>query len=164
MLCSRNFLDARLSASGIKKPSLKSCTGLLRKMLVQLRVIHGGSCASGCENRRHTGAPMNCSARQFRRATKSTTLTLCVNPAHLEVLTPVAHYARHPTTAGLLTGHCRHGHLLAGDNLVVRGGRRCCRTCEGARDRSRPRRSVTDHLDPARRNGYATSGRTAASG
>ena len=145
MLCSRNFLDARLSASGIKKPSLKSCTGSLRKMLVQLRVIHGGSCASGCENRRHTGAPIELFCAPIPpgyEVDHTCSNTLCVNPAHLEVLTPVAHYARHPTTAGLVTGHCRHGHLLAGDNLVVRGGRRCCRTCEGARDRSRPRRSA----------------------
>ena len=56
MLRSRNFLDVRLSASGIKKPSLKSCTVLLRKMLVQLRVIIGDCRANGCENRRHTGA------------------------------------------------------------------------------------------------------------
>ena len=59
MLRSRNFLDVRLSASGFKKPSLKSCTVLLRKMLVQLRVIIGDCRANGCENRRHTGRQSN---------------------------------------------------------------------------------------------------------
>ena len=38
MLRSRNFLDVRLSASGIKKPILESRAGLLRKRLVQLGV------------------------------------------------------------------------------------------------------------------------------
>jgi hypothetical protein len=54
-LCSRNFLDVRLSASGIKKPILESRAGLLRKRLVQLGVTIGGGRANGCEDRGHTG-------------------------------------------------------------------------------------------------------------
>ena len=55
MLRSRNFLDVRLSASGIKKPSLKSCTGLLCKRLVQFGVIVGDCRTNGSEDLRHTG-------------------------------------------------------------------------------------------------------------
>lgn len=43
-LCQRSFFDVRLSARGIKNPSLKSRAGTIRNRLVQLRrVIIGGS-------------------------------------------------------------------------------------------------------------------------
>ncbi len=58
-LASRNFLDVRLSASGIKKPSLKSRAGLIGKRLVQFGVIIGDCRANGCEDRRHTGCQSN---------------------------------------------------------------------------------------------------------
>jgi hypothetical protein len=72
----------------------------------------------------------------------------CVNPAHLEAVTigenvlrgtgPVAVHARQT--------HCRHGHLLSGDNLIVwatadgRRHRRCrsCRSATARRSRERP--------------------------
>ena len=64
MLRSRNFLDVRLSASGIKKPSLKSCTVLLRKMLLQLRVIIGDLSCQRLETVGTPGRPRSNGQRQ----------------------------------------------------------------------------------------------------
>ncbi len=64
---------------------------------------------------------------------------LCVNPKHLEVVTPRIHSKLHrpPKT------HCPHGHELAGDNLIVRkDGSRSCRECQHNHHRRRS-------LDPA---------------
>jgi hypothetical protein len=57
----------------------------------------------------------------------------CVNPAHLE---PVTH--RENTLRGVggaaenvRKSHCKHGHALTGDNLIVKpNGRRQCRECQ----------------------------------
>lgn len=50
----------------------------------------------------------------------------CVNPAHLEAVTPVENHAR-----GLraLAKFCKNGHLIAGDNEVKREGGHRCRIC-----------------------------------
>ena len=62
---------------------------------------------------------------------------LCVNPAHLEVVTPLEN-----TQRGVLLSimryrnidmtHCKHGHPLSGDNLYVqpKNGYRYCQTCK----------------------------------
>jgi len=52
--------------------------------------------------------------------------TYCVNPAHLEPVTPKVNMERR---AALITS-CKHGHPLSGDNLYVDPrGRRGCKTC-----------------------------------
>lgn len=72
----------------------------------------------------------------------------CVNPRHLEAVTPKVNYLR-----GVGVGaknarktHCDRGHPLAGDNLYVWGPRRYCRTCrslyELQRNRRRTRRAA----------------------
>lgn len=66
----------------------------------------------------------------------------CVNPAHLEVVTPAEN-----TRRGLMPlisryqnidqTHCKHGHPLSGENLYVqpKTGYRYCRTCNRRRTR-----------------------------
>lgn len=57
----------------------------------------------------------------------------CVNPAHLEPVTPGENVRRgfHPTKT-----HCKRGHLLEGDNLYLRPtGQRLCRACDAYRAR-----------------------------
>lgn len=60
----------------------------------------------------------------------------CVNPMHLEAVTPAEHIALHPKP---LKETCKHGHDLTDpDNLVLRPAknrpnpRRGCRACERA--------------------------------
>lgn len=64
---------------------------------------------------------------------------LCVNPAHLEIVTP-SENVRRGLAGSLLAArqkaktHCPHGHPYSGDNLYVFGkGYRACRTCARAR-------------------------------
>jgi hypothetical protein len=52
----------------------------------------------------------------------------CVNPAHLEPVTPGENVRR--GSNGVLKTHCRHGHELAGDNLHLARGRRVCKECQ----------------------------------
>jgi hypothetical protein len=67
---------------------------------------------------------------------------LCVNPWHLEVVTP-AENARRAT--GCMSSinrarvTCKNGHPLEGDNLRIRAdnGARVCRQCHHDRDRAR---------------------------
>jgi hypothetical protein len=57
---------------------------------------------------------------------------LCVNPAHLEPVTPGENTLRGmsgPAVNARKT-ECHRGHALAGYNLVIRRGRRHCRTCQ----------------------------------
>lgn len=57
---------------------------------------------------------------------------LCVNPAHLEAVTPEENRRRQWAR---LT-HCKHGHPLSGENLRIRAdGRRCCRICRAESNR-----------------------------
>jgi hypothetical protein len=63
----------------------------------------------------------------------------CVNPAHMEIVTREENTRRGSPNVGKT--HCKRGHELAGDNLVIKprakgqGFIRNCRTCntEGAR-------------------------------
>lgn len=68
----------------------------------------------------------------------------CVNPAHLEAVTPRVNTLRgigRPARCARQT-HCIYGHALAGDNLIRHSnGGRCCREC--SRQRSAERRFFT---------------------
>lgn len=68
----------------------------------------------------------------------------CVNPAHLELLTPGEHFKRHGPRGWLARGpktQCNHGHAMVGDNVYVNSqGARLCRTCQRARDKRRRER------------------------
>lgn len=65
----------------------------------------------------------------------------CVNPAHLEAVTPAENTRR--STAGVVTGqkqmaktHCPKGHPYSGENLYVTPrGARDCKECGRARGR-----------------------------
>jgi len=57
----------------------------------------------------------------------------CVNPAHLEAVTPEENYRR--GSKGKET-HCPSGHPYEGDNLIVdKQNKRVCRTCHAERNR-----------------------------
>jgi len=58
----------------------------------------------------------------------------CINPHHLEAMTQVEHSVLHKltelgVTSRRLKTHCKHGHLLSGDNLYLYRGRRHCKAC-----------------------------------
>lgn len=60
----------------------------------------------------------------------------CVNPEHLEIVTPAENTRRGLSLAGVNARkiRCARGHRLAGRNLHVRAdGRRRCRACEAQR-------------------------------
>lgn len=54
---------------------------------------------------------------------------ICVNPYHLEPVTPLVNTRRSPIGHASKT-HCPQGHAYSGDNLRVWSGRRYCRTCQ----------------------------------
>lgn len=57
---------------------------------------------------------------------------LCVNPHHLDAVTPSENRIRSPHTKGDLRSlmtHCRNGHEFTPPNTFTRRGRRACRTC-----------------------------------
>ena len=70
----------------------------------------------------------------------------CVNPRHLEVVTPYenARRGRSPMGDNARKTHCKHGHPFSGANLLIKpngkGWRRVCLTCEprGTPRASRP--------------------------
>lgn len=57
--------------------------------------------------------------------------SLCVNPDHLQSLTPFQHKQKHRLT------HCKHGHEFTPENTYIRidGGGRQCKTCHRNRQR-----------------------------
>lgn len=58
--------------------------------------------------------------------------TLCVNPDHLEPVTPQENRRRQSARKT----HCRHGHPLVAENVYVdTRGHRSCLTCRSRRDR-----------------------------
>jgi hypothetical protein len=69
----------------------------------------------------------------------------CVNPEHLEVVTPAENNRR-----GALVTHCKRGHLMDGDNLYfyvhTSSGRtqRACRACARLRQAARKSASRAD--------------------
>jgi len=66
----------------------------------------------------------------------------CVNPNHLEVVTPRTNALRSPFTVGYLNArktHCRKGHELSAENLdsyALKSGRRACKICMRERCRT----------------------------
>ena len=62
----------------------------------------------------------------------------CVNPNHLEVVTPSENTLRQRHHERAVT-HCPQGHPYEGDNLIVRAdGKRRCRACDRARRKRQP--------------------------
>ncbi len=55
----------------------------------------------------------------------------CVNPAHLEPVTPRENVRR--GARGILLTHCPNGHPYSGDNLRLHKGRRYCVACNKER-------------------------------
>jgi HNH endonuclease len=70
----------------------------------------------------------------------------CVNPAHLEPVTPGENTHRipgHPIVLNAAKTHCPQGHPYTPDNLLgwaARHGRRACRECHRLRQRQRRQR------------------------
>jgi hypothetical protein len=64
---------------------------------------------------------------------------LCVNPEHLEPVTPAENTRRSESPAGINARrtNCHNGHALAGENLIRDGKGRRCRECRNARQRAR---------------------------
>lgn len=62
----------------------------------------------------------------------------CVNPAHLEAVTPQVNSKR----AGARITHCPQGHLYDEGNVVMDAGRRKCRICLRERSRRRQQRAA----------------------
>jgi len=61
----------------------------------------------------------------------------CVNPAHLEAVTPRQNVMRSPIAPASVNAaktHCKHGHPFDEENTQRHGGRRICKTCRRARD------------------------------
>lgn len=59
----------------------------------------------------------------------------CVNPAHLEPVTPKENTRRSPIHAGAAT-HCPSGHEYSPENTRVYRGERLCRACLAERQKS----------------------------
>lgn len=73
--------------------------------------------------------------------------TSCVNPDHLEAVTPRENKIRSMGPSGINARktHCNLGHPLSGDNLYIEvGGGRRCRTCSRVKNKAwYARRHVT---------------------
>ncbi len=62
----------------------------------------------------------------------------CVNPDHLEPVTPTVNIQRgfSPAALNSTKAQCVRGHELAGDNVRTERGRRVCRACRNIRQRA----------------------------
>jgi hypothetical protein len=71
---------------------------------------------------------------------------LCVNPWHLELVTPRVNTlrGRSPNVIAASANQCTRGHPLVGANLYLHpgSGERVCRTCKRRWDRESARRRV----------------------
>lgn len=76
----------------------------------------------------------------------------CVNPTHLEAVTPRENLLRSPVTLASLNAsktHCPSGHSYDAENTRVRAGRRHCRTCDNrAGAKQQPTRTRFYPLEP----------------
>jgi hypothetical protein len=71
----------------------------------------------------------------------------CVNPAHLEPVTPLENWARgeSPYAKKARQTHCKHGHAFTEANTHRdHNGNRRCRKCRNRRSRESRRANVTD--------------------
>ena len=68
----------------------------------------------------------------------------CVNPNHLEPVTPRENVLRGegPTAVHAAKTHCKRGHEFTAENTIVRPNGRECRACKRQRDSSRSGGSV----------------------
>ena len=73
----------------------------------------------------------------------------CVNPYHLEPVTPSENALRSPVTNGGRT-HCPNGHRYSGYRIGAKRSRRACRVCINARKRA--------HYQPTPRKGHCKNG------
>ena len=67
----------------------------------------------------------------------------CVNPDHLEAVTPSVNSLRGISVNGTKT-HCAKGHPFFGENLYEAAGRRYCRTCIRAHYEARKKRKANE--------------------
>lgn len=79
----------------------------------------------------------------------------CVNPAHLEAVTPRENALRSasPPALNARKDHCINGHPLTGDNVYTYGGKRQCKACTSARSavNYRARRGQLVNIEDAAR-------------
>lgn len=77
----------------------------------------------------------------------------CVNPDHLEPVTRSMNLSRSPLMgrANSSKTHCKHGHLLDGDNVYLINGHRHCKRCKLERNRQIRARIKQDPEALARR-------------
>lgn len=70
----------------------------------------------------------------------------CVRPSHLEPVTARENTMRGegPSARNAQKTHCFRGHLLAGNNLIIKSKQRDCRTCARQRQRDSRRKAVRD--------------------
>lgn len=71
--------------------------------------------------------------------------TICVNPDHLEAVTPLVNSLRsgNPAKTNAQKSHCIHGHeLTSGNTYLARGKWRTCRQCTKRRSRETYLRSL----------------------
>lgn len=75
--------------------------------------------------------------------------TSCVNPAHLEAVTPKVNKLRStsPWANNARKTHCDNGHAFTPDNIYVWQNRRHCKTCK--RERQNAARGLARQLVPA---------------
>lgn len=68
---------------------------------------------------------------------------LCVNPAHLEPVTPKENTLRGsgPSAMNILKTHCPKGHEYSAENTFLRSRGRDCRTCENLRTKLAKRKA-----------------------
>lgn len=64
----------------------------------------------------------------------------CVNPKHLEAVTPRENFLRgtHTSAIAAKRSTCIYGHPYTAENLVVYSGGRVCKTCRNIRNSKRP--------------------------
>jgi hypothetical protein len=77
----------------------------------------------------------------------------CVNPAHLEPVTPKVNTARSPIAPATVNANkdtCVHGHAFTADNVYLWRGSRHCRMCQRIRHRDRKRRKRAEKREAAK--------------
>jgi len=57
--------------------------------------------------------------------------TCCINPDHMEIVTLAENILRGncPSAINSRKTHCKRGHKLSGNNLLIFSGKRQCRIC-----------------------------------